>query len=353
MLQPVVAIFSMCGGDRSVSRRSLLRAGGIAVSLGGLSLSQISRDVRGDSEDFWGMFQHDAANTSYNSSTTGPRGNLISNWEFETSKSVYSAPVVTRTHVYATDSDGIIRSIERNNGTGVWRFETNQSTSGGSHVSSPALANETLYVGSLDQRVYALSASDGTRQWTAGTGGGIVSSPTLAGDTVYIGSNDASVYALNAENGRKRWSYPTVGEVSAAPAVVNNTVYIGANASPYQEGNFYALDSQTGSEKWNFEAEGAIAASAVASDEAIYVGDSSGMLYCLNSNNGSEKWSLDTGGAITSTLVSTEQLVCAVAGETVYAVNKQEGAVVWRFSIRLQFYVRYLRLRKHTVCGRQ
>jgi hypothetical protein len=45
--------------------------------------------------------------------------------------------------------------------------------------------------------VYALSAADGTVQWIFRTGGEMLSSPAVVDGTVYVGSVDSTVHALS------------------------------------------------------------------------------------------------------------------------------------------------------------
>jgi serine/threonine-protein kinase len=54
----------------------------------------------------------------------------------------------------------------------------------------------TVYVGSNDDKVYALDAATGHVRWTYTTGGSVFSSPAVVGGTVYVGSNDWTIYAL-------------------------------------------------------------------------------------------------------------------------------------------------------------
>jgi outer membrane protein assembly factor BamB len=63
--------------------------------------------------------------------------------------------------------------------------------------SSPAVVDDTVYIGSTDGRVYALAASDGSQQWQFQTGSNVLSSPAVVDGTVYVGSNDERVYALS------------------------------------------------------------------------------------------------------------------------------------------------------------
>ena len=50
--------------------------------------------------------------------------------------------------------------------------------------------------GSYDGKVYAVDASRGTLRWSYQTGDKVVSSPALAHDTLYVGSYDHMVYAF-------------------------------------------------------------------------------------------------------------------------------------------------------------
>jgi outer membrane protein assembly factor BamB len=55
----------------------------------------------------------------------------------------------------------------------------------------------SVYVGSQDHTLYALSAQAGKKLWSYTTGSGIVSSPAVVNGVVYVGSNDHNLYAFN------------------------------------------------------------------------------------------------------------------------------------------------------------
>jgi outer membrane protein assembly factor BamB len=77
-----------------------------------------------------------------------------------------------------------------------------------------------VYVGSDDNKVYALKASTGALLWSYATGDYVSSSPAVANGVVYVGSWDGNVYALNANTGVLLWSYTTGGAVFSSPAVL-------------------------------------------------------------------------------------------------------------------------------------
>jgi outer membrane protein assembly factor BamB len=84
----------------------------------------------------------------------------------------------------------------------------------------------------------------GSFQWSYTTGGDILSSPAVANGVVYVGSNDNKIYALDAKTGAFLWSYITGAWIESSPAVVDGRVYVDS-----RDGKLYAfgLDEKAGS----------------------------------------------------------------------------------------------------------
>ena len=64
-------------------------------------------------------------------------------------------------------------------------------------ISSPAVANGVVFVGSEDHNLYALNASTGSLVWTYTTGDRILSSSSIANGEVFVGSADTNLYAFS------------------------------------------------------------------------------------------------------------------------------------------------------------
>ena len=81
--------------------------------------------------------------------------------------------------------------------------------------SSPAIGPDgTVYVGSMDNKVYALNGQTGVKQWEFETGGRVDSCPAIgSGGTIYIGSYDGKVYALaTSSKGPAKSPWPMRGQ---------------------------------------------------------------------------------------------------------------------------------------------
>lgn len=78
----------------------------------------------------------------------------------------------------------------------------------------------TLYIGSNDVKVYALTASLGNLVWSYTTVGSVFSSPAVVGGIGHVGSDDGRVSALS--NGSPVWSFSAGSSVQSSPAQVNS-----------------------------------------------------------------------------------------------------------------------------------
>lgn len=140
-------------------------------------------------------------------------------------------------------------------------------------ISSPAVANGVVYVGSDNGHFFALNASTGAYLWSYFLGDSVRSSPAVANGVVYIGSGDSKVYALNTSTGAFLWRYATGGDVQSSPAVANGVVYVGSS-----DGNVYALNASTGAKLWSFDTGVAVDSSPTVAHGVAYIhaGDQSG-----------------------------------------------------------------------------
>jgi len=93
---------------------------------------------------------------------------------------------------YKKTSDNLYAIDPRGRNRKKWAFETGNWVS-----SSPAIGSDgTIYVGSKDKNLYAISP-DGLKKWAFKTGGNVFSSPAIGSDgTIYVGSDDNNLYAI-------------------------------------------------------------------------------------------------------------------------------------------------------------
>lgn len=214
-----------------------------------------------------------------------------------------------------------------------WRFETD-----GQVWSTPVARDGTLYFGSMDRHVYALSAETGKMLWRYETGGAVVSTPLLLDDLVIVGSFDKKLYGLNAATGQVVWSFEG-DDWFWAGAVFDGERIIAAS----MEGTVYALD-RGGRPVWSspFKTDSPIVATPAVVEEALerkvlVVAADSGKLHLVGTRTGEGLAVLmDLGSRVKAPLsVDGAAVFVGADDSTVRGINVTRwGAWAWEFSTK-------------------
>jgi outer membrane protein assembly factor BamB len=128
------------------------------------------------------------------------------------------------------------------NGSLAWKYEA-----GGWLNTAPTIGmDRTIYIGSTDSNLYAISYR-GDIKWAFKTNGGISSTPAIDNNgIIYFGSRDTSIYALNSD-GTLKWKYATEGDIDSSPVIGNDgTIYVLSD-----DQHIYALYNN-GTLKWKY-----------------------------------------------------------------------------------------------------
>ena len=255
---------------------------------------------------------------------------------------------VARTGVYESRGPQQLNNVK-------WTFKAD-----GAIISSPSIANGTIFVGSVDTNLYAVDQETGAQKWKFKTDGPITSSAAVADGTVYFASTDGVFYALAADTGAVKWRFSTErGErrfeargihgsrprgqnaadpfdiFTSSPAVFENRVYFGSG-----DGNIYALDAQTGVLRWRFMTGDVVHASPAVANNTVYVGSWDSYLYALDAETGAERWRFKAGedpvdhnqqGFQSSPAVVDGVLYVGCRDAHVYAIDAATGRKKWDY----------------------
>ena len=113
----------------------------------------------------------------------------------------------------------------------LWEFKTEDEVSSSAAIDSDG----TVYVGSLDQKLYAINGKTGGKLWEFKTRDIVHSSPTIGSDgTLYVGSFDKNLYAINGISGEKLWDFTTSDSVYCSPVIgLDGILYIESHDGLY------------------------------------------------------------------------------------------------------------------------
>jgi outer membrane protein assembly factor BamB len=231
--------------------------------------------------------------------------------------------VVAQDKVYFGASDGRVYALKADTGVEAWEpFPT-----GGKIWSTPVVADGTLYVTSFDKKLYALDVATGEPKWaTAEAGGAIASTPLVYDNTVYFGAFDRYLYAVAAADGSLKWK----SEVEAGnwfwatPVAYGNTVY-----APCLDGKVYVFDAEDGHEIDAIDFGEPISSSPVLVDGAIIIASEEGRIYSLKDNQKRELKNL--GATVHAPLCARDGVVYVHTqeDEALYALEAETGTEKW------------------------
>ncbi|HZF10667.1 MAG TPA: PQQ-binding-like beta-propeller repeat protein [Thermoanaerobaculia bacterium] len=281
---------------------------------------------------------------------TPPRDSAALRWSFPTAGPVRSTPLVAGGTVYLGSGDGSLYALDAATGQEKWRFAT-----GGAIHSSPALAGgagDLVLFASRDRRFYALDAQTGRQRWSVVFGPDLpfawawdyfLSSPAVVDGRVFVGSGDGNLYALEAATGKVLWKLPTHGRVRSSPAVAGGVVYVGS-----LDGRLYAADAADGHLRWTFEPEGvgldsarigfdrtSLQSSPAVAGNTVVFGSRDGFLYAVDTATGHRKWRFDhqASWVISSPAVENGMVYVGTSdGHFVQAVDLASGREKWHFA---------------------
>lgn len=264
-------------------------------------------------------------------------------WRFVTQGAVVAPPTLASDgtvlftshdrYVYAAFPDGSLRWKHRT-GDFVW--------------SAAALsADGMVFIGSDDDRLYALRLSDASLTWTAtpghcrwAVGRGPEASRcdiedvTLGSDgTLYLGGD--GLYALGPD-GKLRWQF--IPDFDRGAAILrrhcSSAPALGLDGSVYGVcgDRLYALDPE-GKLRWQFEGPGEFhSAPAVGADGTIYAGDEARRFLAIDPQ-GQVRFSFVTGGAVRAPpALRSDGTVLFGAYDGVFYALHPDGTLAWSFA---------------------
>ncbi|MGF1448891.1 MAG: PQQ-binding-like beta-propeller repeat protein [Opitutales bacterium] len=135
---------------------------------------------------------------------------------------------------YLGNYDDVVMAVNLADESIAWRYQDRDFP----FFSSPAVTEDTLFIGSRDKRLHAIDRQTGQRRWVFTTRGRVDASPLVYDDAVVAGSSDGRLYALQRSSGQVRWQMDLGAPLTGSPAAVAGWILIGA-----EDGYLYALRS--------------------------------------------------------------------------------------------------------------
>jgi outer membrane protein assembly factor BamB len=264
-------------------------------------------------------------------------------WHLNIGSPIVSSPMLCDRILVAATYDSWIKGtsftgknlllgIDTVTGKQIWAYEI-----AGDVFSSPCNVDDDMmiFVGSINNTIYALDECSGNIQWKFETGGEIWSSPSYNGSEIFIGSDDGFIYCLNLDgkllwktklNGRIRSSSPCLSSVDENQ---NSSVFIGT-----YNGGMFCLNQSNGIIRWSKHITKPVMASPATIDDKVFFAASDQKIYCLQKKDGSSIWDFETGDKLwSSPSISKYDDVMFIGSldSHIYGIDINTGRQTWKF----------------------
>lgn len=269
------------------------------------------------------------------SPSIGPTSLPLTLWSTDfVSGNLFVSPSISIAYngtLYLGSNDGYVYALSPTNPANnhvIWKkqvINVSQYPATSQLYTTPVISTDgTVYIGSNQGYLYALKP-DSTIKWSYYAGQPLQSSPVIdnSNNTIYFGAG-YRVYAIGDDDyrGYLKWLSPfdTSGNVYSSPALGHTgKLYFGSD-----DGYVYAVDKFTGLYEWSFNASTTLPAGVhpiytsptVDLSNNVIIGNGSymnGVLYCLDGDTGSEQWNNSY-----DPMIGPFYNTVAVYGDTIY-----------------------------------
>jgi outer membrane protein assembly factor BamB len=253
---------------------------------------------------------------------------------------VMSQPVVAQGRIFAMDGGVQVSALDVASGKRIWQVDlTPPDQKGNAFGGGPCFANGKLYVSTGYAEVVALDPNNGAILWRKNVETPLHTAPTVAGGRIFVVTVDNQLLALSADDGSRQWSHTGIPEVgtllgSASPAVEGDIVVVA-----YTSGELYALRVENGRVLWSENLASARSPNAVSAMADIhgrpvidrgrvFAVSHSGRMMAIELRTGNHVWEQAVGsshepwsvGDYVFLITNDQEIVC---------LTRDEGKIRW------------------------
>ncbi len=251
-----------------------------------------------------------------------------------------ATPVVVNGVLYAMDSTALVTARKAKDGAVIWEKsitpDGDESQAWGGGI---AFNDGIVYVATGYGQVLALNAGDGSVKWRVPLGTPMRSAPTVADNRLFVITVDNQLFALSTEDGHRIWNYDGIPQSAELAGGSSPAVQGGVVVAPFSSGDVVALRVENGRVVWTdslaatrrFDAISTIAdirGRPVIDRGRVFAISHSGRMAAIDLRTGERIWEQDIGSAFTP-WVAGDYLYVVSTSNQVVCLSRTDGRIVW------------------------
>ena len=210
----------------------------------------------------------------------------------------------------------------------MWKYDSAAGIGPGGGL----IADSILFFGTRKGLVHAINLNDGRRVGRKNFGAPIEGGMALSDSMLFVplGLDKKSIVALNYINGAKKWNYE--GESIEAGLIYENSMVFAADV----QARVYALRSHNGDLVWEYSLgeASAVVASPLIAGQALVVIREEGEAFALDKQNGAVLWRKDVGAPVyNSPATDHSRIYIPTTRGVVATLDAETGDVLWNYTV--------------------
>jgi outer membrane protein assembly factor BamB len=278
-------------------------------------------------KDSWALFRGDPASTGVAVSSLPEKPELL--WQFTDDDGGFEATAaIADGTVFVGSLDGHLYAIDLETGEQRWKLESDLG-----FKAAPAVRDGRVYIGDVDGLFRAVDAKTGRELWKHQTDAEINAGANFYGDNVVVGSQDAVLYCLKCETGEVVWQADAEDQIRCMPTIVGDTSFVsGCNAK------LNVVDLTQGKLVSGVDLAAPTLCTPAVVGPIAYVGTDGGTFFAVDWKASKIAWTYENRARPSpfwsSAAVSGDLVVVGSRDKMVHALNRQTGGPVWAFSAK-------------------
>ncbi|HEV3027840.1 MAG TPA: PQQ-binding-like beta-propeller repeat protein, partial [Planctomycetota bacterium] len=246
-------------------------------------------------------------------------------WVLPLGMSVTTEPTIQGDSLFVSGGSRLF-AIKTNPKRVAWYESVEGTIEGGAKAGS-----DRVYVGTSAQALFAIDPrlQANRNVWKYDTGDRVSAPPGLSGDgaTVYIGTYDKSLHAVTAADGQGQWKREIPSETRLEPVAGDGLIIVAC-----VDGSILGLKGpRPEDEVWKFRMD-ATPGPMTVQDGVLYVSGSDPAVYAIDAKRGTRLWRQKMASAVTGRVVRIGGTVCASGREgRVSFLDAASGESLWTF----------------------
>lgn len=249
-------------------------------------------------------------------------------------------PIVVDGRVFTLDTDARLSAFDAGNGELLWRSDVGAPDEDDPVIGGGiAYSRGRLYVTNGYDALLSIAPENGKTVWQTALPAPSRAAPTIMEDRVFVTTLDNRLLALSATDGKMLWEYAgiteTAGLVGAASPAASREVVIPA----FSSGEIFALRVENGSVAWSenlsaFRNSGGLGGISdikglpVIDKGLVFAISFGGRIMAIDERTGTRIWQREIGGSETPWVAGNHLFVISSEGEMV-ALGRDNGVIRW------------------------